>query len=449
MAAETDPPPPTGPATKTGRSAWMRLTQPAVTLLAGEFARTGYLAAFDQGLISVSNFLAAVYLARYISPTEFGVYAVGFLALHLVRAFQEGLVVQPISALGAAMDARSFRPYASATAILQILLAVATALLAVVGGWLLTRLGNDTAGPAVFGLWFAFLTWSSQEFIRRTFYARGDVVSAVFNTSLASLVRLGALFWFGSRGELSGGAGLDAIGWGALAAIPLGLWQARTYWTRRSASLVETMRRNWAFGRWVLGGTLANWASLELYPILTAGMISFAAAGAYRALQNPVAPVHVLLRATDTLLTPRAARTYSRHGYGGLRRTLRFTYLIAGLPILGLLVAVSLYPRLLLSLLYGDTYLPYSQGMVLMAVFYGLWFLYWPLMSAFKAVRRTVPIFVANLVALGTMSTLGLWAIRRWGVYGTIVGQALNALIVAAILWGAWLIQARRGSGRS
>jgi len=49
---------------------------------------------------------------------------------------------------------------------------------------------------------------------------------------------------------------------------------------------------------------VANWLSVEFYPVLTAGMISFAAAGAYRALQNLVAPIHLLLRAIDTFFTP-------------------------------------------------------------------------------------------------------------------------------------------------
>ena len=62
-----------------------------------------------------------------------------------------------------------------------------------------------------------------------------------------------------------------------------------------------------------MGGSLANWIASELYPLLAAGLISFAAAGAYRALQNLVAPVHVLLRATDTFFTPRAAKVY-HHG---------------------------------------------------------------------------------------------------------------------------------------
>jgi O-antigen/teichoic acid export membrane protein len=168
-------------------------------------------------------------------------------------------------------------------------------------------------------------------------------------------------------------------------------------------------------------------------------MISFAAAGAYRALQNIVAPVHALMRATDTFLTPRAARSYSENGQRALSRIMRHVYVITGIPTLAILGVAVLFPKQLLHLLYGDTYIAYSNGMILMAIFYGLWFAYAPLQAAFKAGRISRPIFIANTAATVTMFTIGLLLIKGWGVYGTIAGQALNALIVNFILWGTWI----------
>ena len=100
------------------------------SLLTGQSARGGYLAAVDQGILSLSNFLATIILARNVSPTELGVYGVGFIALRLVRAFQEGLVVQPLNVFGAGMKLSAFRRYATSVSLLQIILALATAALA-------------------------------------------------------------------------------------------------------------------------------------------------------------------------------------------------------------------------------------------------------------------------------------------------------------------------------
>jgi O-antigen/teichoic acid export membrane protein len=415
------------------------------SLFAGQGAREGYLAAVDQAVISLSNFLGTIILARQVSPTELGVYGVGFIAINLARALQEGLVVQPLNVFGAPMDDSAFRRYASSSAVLQILLAAALALLASSGGWLLTVTGNDTAGPAVFALWFAILGWQLQEFCRRVLYTRGRVANAVFNSILANTVRLGLLVFLGVQGRLSGVNALLAIGWGSFFALVPGVWATRRYWTGDIHSLGYTFKNNWAFGRWVLGGSVASWISVEFYPILTAGMISFAAAGAYRALQNLVAPIHLLLRAIDTFFTPRAARLYGQAGSSGVGRMLRLIYMATAIPMLGILGVAILFREQLLHLLYGDTYLEYSPGIVLMVVFYALLYAYGPLQSAFKAMRISRPIFTANLVAAIAMFTFGVLAINRWGVYGTLSGQVLNALLVNLVLWVSWARMKRVG----
>jgi O-antigen/teichoic acid export membrane protein len=409
------------------------------SILSGQVAREGYLAAVDQGTISMANFLATIVLARGISPTELGMYGVGFTSLRLVRSVQEGLIIQPLNAFGAAMDEQDFRRYATSVSIIQVLLALASSAAAALIGWLLIRMGNDVAGPMVFSLWFAFLSWQLQEYIRRMLYTRGDVFNAVLNSVLSNAIRLSILLWWAAGGRLSGLAGLDAIAWGSLFALLPGLWQTRAYWTLKFNNLVDTWKQNWEFGRWVMGGTVANWIATEFYPVLTAGMISFAAAGAYRVIQNLVAPIQLLLRATDTFLTPRAAKLYHDKGMPALERLLRLTYLITGIPILGLLSLGVVFRTEVLSFLYGDTYLAYSGGVVLIAIFYALWFAYWPLQTAFKAIRYTRPIFIANLAAILAMFTVGIWMIQRWGVYGTFGGQALNAVVLTLIHGQAWL----------
>jgi O-antigen/teichoic acid export membrane protein len=417
-------------------------------LLSGRAAQEGYLAVIDQSIISISNFLATLILARTVSPTELGMYGVGFTSLRLVRSIQEGLTIQPLNTFGAAQELPEFRRYASSTSLIQVILAVLSAVSAAVLGWLLIRTGNDVAGPTIFALWHNFLWWQLQEYVRRVLYTRGAVRSAVINTLIANGVRLGLMFYWLSKDQLTGISGLNAIAWGSLVALIPGIWQTRSYWTAACDPILATFKKNWHFGKWIMGGVLANWVSVEFYPVLTAGMVSFAAAGAYRAIQNLVAPIHMLLRAIDTFLTPRAAKTYQAAGMPGVGRVLRLTYLLAGFPVLAILGIAVLFPRQILEFLYGSTYLEYSNGMVLMAIFYTLLFAYYPLQAAFKAIHLSRPIFIANGAAILVMFTLGIWTILEWGVYGTILGQILNALVVNAILWTTW-IHVIRNSKRS
>ena len=442
MPPETKPP--THDNTKSASRQMKGFLESLVALFTGQGARQGYLAAIDQSVISLSNFVATIILARNVDPTQLGVYGVGFVSLRLVRAFQDGLIVQPMNVFGASMTQDDFKRYASSTSLFQIGLAILSASVVAVLGWVLIEMGNDTAGPTLYILWLPFLWWQFQEYLRRMLYTRGKVLSAVITSLIGNGARIALMVYLANQGRLTGTAGLEAIAWGAFAALIPSLWFTRNYWTRQIASLKETWQKNWNFGRWLLGSFLANWAAVEFYPVLTAGLISFAAAGAYRALQNLVAPIHLLLRAIDTFLTPRAAKLYEQDGPQALTRTLRSIYLAISVPVAVLLIIALVFPEQLLSLMYGDTFLEYSNGVILMALFYALMFAYWPLQSIFKAAQLSRPIFIANALAIVSMFTVGIWAILNWGVYGTIIGQGVNALVINLVLWGYWINLTRR-----
>lgn len=410
----------------------------ALDLLNTKLANNGKFAAIDQAVISLSNFSASLLLTALVSPTELGAYVLGFLAIYFIRAVQNGVVIQPLNTYGASKADKDFKAYFTAAAIHQMILSILSAGSAAVLGWILTRLGNDTLGPTVFALWFSFFTWQLQEFLRRAFYTRGQVHNAVWISLSANLVRLGFILLLSQMSTITGLTGLHAIGWGSLAATVVGFWLARGYFTSDYQNPLAAWLENWRFGRWILGASLADWVVVDLYPILMAGMISFAATGVYQTLQNLVAPIHVLLRAMDTFVTPVLSRVYDRDGIRSVQRKLGMIYLLAGIPVAALLILVLIFTPQLLFLLKGDTYLPYANGIIIMAIFYMFLYINRPLQMVFRSIRQGKQIFLANILAMLSMFSVGIWLIRRWGVYGAIGGQALNAVIISLVLVIAW-----------
>jgi O-antigen/teichoic acid export membrane protein len=273
------------------------------------------------------------------------------------------------------------------------------------------------------------------------FYARGEIHLAALSSFLSNVIRFGYLVWRGSQGSLDGAAGLDAIAWGALAGLVVGVWGSCRYFTRKIDRhwVRKTWGESWRFSRWTTGALLTQWVSLEVYPLVVAGMISFAAAGAYRALVNLVAVVHVILRAMDTFITPVASRLFNNEGGKRLISMLKRAYLLGGIPIFIILAASLIFTAPLLNLLYGGEYLFMVDGIMWLVVFYLLWFTYWPIQSALKAIKHTRSLFNANLLGILCMFTLGILAVQNWGVKGAYLGQALNALITNIILWRAWI----------
>src|SRR5690606_25569587 len=125
-------------------------------LLNTKFANNGKYAIIDQGIISLSNFAASIILTMLVSPSELGTYVTGFFAVYFVRAIQDGVIIQPLNSFGASKDTKSFKSYFSAIAIHPRILSTLTAIGAWALGWILTKTGNDTLGPTISVLWFAF-----------------------------------------------------------------------------------------------------------------------------------------------------------------------------------------------------------------------------------------------------------------------------------------------------
>lgn len=62
--------------------------------------RKGSLALLDQGLVSGSNFLIAILLARWLNRDAYGAYAMGFSIFILLYGFQNAFLLEPMSVFG-------------------------------------------------------------------------------------------------------------------------------------------------------------------------------------------------------------------------------------------------------------------------------------------------------------------------------------------------------------
>src|SRR5271166_3120802 len=69
------------------------------------------LAIMDQGLISGSNFLVGILLARWLAPEAYGAYALAFSILLLLLLFYQSLMLEPMTVFGAGVYRYSLRAY--------------------------------------------------------------------------------------------------------------------------------------------------------------------------------------------------------------------------------------------------------------------------------------------------------------------------------------------------
>jgi len=397
--------------------------------------RAGLWSMADQALISATNFVTMVLLARNLSPSAFGAFTLAYTALLFANSLQAALITQPHNVIGATRTGEDYVSYTTATAGMQLVLALACGLICAVGALVLDAL-DISASRLLLALAPAIVVWQLQEFIRRVLYTKHNVIGALVNDGISyggQLVGIVVLWRMDSLTEVRAILVLAITSAGATV---VGLWQIRHHLT---ADLIRVawhpmLSENWRLGKWLTSSALVSWSSSQLYPILTAGLVGAAATGAIRATQTVLGPTQVLVRAIDISLSSPIARNFRDKGNGAVRSLVRKTFL-ATAPIMGGYCALTVvFAHPLLRFLYDDNFSSYSWLLWVAAAGSLLTYSSTPLAVALRATGHARPLFSAQGIATCLALTLGIGLVHQFHLIGTAIAWILHGIVI-----NAWL----------
>src|SRR5580704_2047210 len=182
----------------------------------------GSLAILDQGLISGSNFLVSILLARWLAPDFYGAYAVAFGILVLLTLVYSALILEPMSVYGGAVYRSSLLGYVKSLLKMHAAVSLVFALLVSEGAILVSYSGRDSglagallgvaiAAPCVLLLWV----------LRRALYLKMHSGRAAAGALLYCVLMVTGLWIFNAKSLLSPFNALLLMGAAALVASVL------------------------------------------------------------------------------------------------------------------------------------------------------------------------------------------------------------------------------------
>ena len=126
----------------------------------------GGLAIVDQGLISGSNFLLGILLARWLAPDQYGAYALAFSVFLLLSFLYHPLLLEPMAVFSGSAYSRCLRGYLKSLIWIHVVLTVVTVVVlgaaayvaflrAEPGGLAGALLGITIASPCILLFWLA------------------------------------------------------------------------------------------------------------------------------------------------------------------------------------------------------------------------------------------------------------------------------------------------------
>jgi O-antigen/teichoic acid export membrane protein len=408
-------------------------------------AKKSYIALIDQALLSGTNFLTGVLLARFTEPGEYGAYVLALSVLLLVNGLQSALISGPMTVLGAPREGDDLKRYISTLAIGQVVMSAMSAALA----FAVLCIMSFTSASA--GLRGAFLGMASavffvqaQEFFRRVLFTRLLPGRVLLNDIVFCVIQLGGLFLLwrldaGTAGNtskwLSGRNVFFCMAGSAFVGSILGFYQARHFLGTAIQGARNYYRESWNYARWGLASYAGSILIVQASAWVIGGMAGVAAVGMIEAARLLVAPLHILQFGGPNIITPRAAKAY---GQGGVRALSSFVRRLAPLWIApfilyGLVVAIA--PTFWLKLFFGEKYSTAGLVVTLWVAVYVVIGLQQMPALVLNAMRR--PDFILYIILPEGVLTITLTAafIRFHGAEWAVAGRLLSEVAGAAALF--------------
>ncbi len=317
--------------------------------------------AADQAIVSGSNFLTGVIIARTLGIAEFGVFSLLWLGVLFVQSIQFALLLSPMTTIGPKQAAADAPRYYSAMALQQLFLCGLSSVLVFVFFLFEQTFALNWITPKTLIAWaICIFVTQIHEFLRRYNFSlhnsRTVFLSDVVRNSAQLITLLAMLLRYPDVGVT--GILLMIAASAVIAILPMieDLPPLR-FGAKHS---IAVSRRQVRFTKWLLASTLLQWLTGNLFTLVSGAVLGPIAVGGLKAAQTLIAVSHIFFLALENVVPVRASRIYHTQGRAALNAFLSRIGVYGALSaaVVGLLFALPAH--LWLGGLFGVEYGAYG-----------------------------------------------------------------------------------------
>jgi O-antigen/teichoic acid export membrane protein len=403
----------------------------------GRWLKKGLWAVTDQGLFATSNFVLNIFLARWLTPVEYGAFSTAFAIFLLVGGLYTATIIEPMLVFGPGRYEGRLPEYLGAlvyghlgfSALGSFALLLASLGFALWGVMSLSTvlLALALAEPFILLLWL----------MRRACYARLEPHLAVSGGAWYMLLMLAGAYLVYRFGWLSTATALGVM---AISSLAVSLWLAvrlrvKQPSLRRGELARDALNNHWIYGRWSVANKGLSWVPHNIFYLLLPIWWGLEASASFKALMNLLMPMLQANSALSVLLLPTLVRARDHSNFNSSIRLALVPFVLA--PAL-YWVLLGAFHSPLVSLLYGGRYTEYAHLFWLLGLVPVVAAIKEVMSQSLRALERPDWLFWAYAVSAVVAGTLGAWCVYVWGVVGAGAGllftQGIAAVLVTALL---------------
>jgi len=391
----------------------------------------------DQAVVSGSNFVTGILLARFLGPEAFGLFVLLNLVMLYVNSFQGALIFTPMISAAPQLTPEKRDRYLRGVFGLQLVLSLGLALLALGLGTAVMAfnpfgIGERLTDPIIVALACALLAFQLQDLQRRYYFVLENARAAFANDIISYGGQVTLILLFGMRETLTVATAFAIIAGSSFTAFAVGNLHSGLRPAMKEAR--DVLVDGWRTGRDYLVAWQFQWIGTQGVLMIGGGMLGTQAAGAVRAAQNVVGPFNIVFQAMDNVIPVMAARRYAEHGMDKLVSFLWRISLAATAVLLPVLVALAVFAEPIVRVLYGARYVDAAELVALQAAYVFLQFHLRQALFFLRTLAATGAIIRVGMVMAACGVLVAWFTIEAWGVSGIMVAHLSGTL--AALLYG-------------
>jgi O-antigen/teichoic acid export membrane protein len=402
----------------------------------------GSWAILDQGLISSSNFLIGILLARWLLPEQYGAYALAFEIFSLLAVSYQAMILEPMAVFGSSAYGNRPREYMGTLLWAHFGLAFAIMIVLGISSWVAFEPGASShLGQALGGVAIAAPCVLLLRLARQGFYLRLAPKAAAFGAAVYCSIVLGGLFAVYRWGRLDVFSAFLLMGIASLITSVVLLPRLGPVLGLGLRSLDEISRRHWVYGRWALASSVLISSPWEIQYASLSIFSGMAAIGDLKALLNFYVPVSQTLAAFSLLSLPYASRVYNRGGTAGIRRLTQRLYWTYSGATIAYWIVIVLFRKTIISSFYGGKYVGVADLVPWLALASVLTSLSMVQTTCLRAIQSPASVFIAYCACSAVALILGVPAAWLFGLRGAVF--AVVASSATAVVSGFILLRRR------